>query len=71
MLFIYKNRKIEIDSVKGTIDEPYAVSGYYLDGEEEQLTEDELEDITYEFASDLSDELQMNRIDQVYDLYKD
>jgi hypothetical protein len=67
MIFKLKNRKVEVDQVGGTIDEPMIESAYYIDGDEEELTEEELDVLQDRYMDELSQYLSEKYTDDVFD----
>lgn len=64
MIVKYKKREVEIDQLKGTKDEPIVARAYYLDGDEEDLSDDEMIDIVEECGSDIYDYMNEDKIEQ-------
>lgn len=70
MVLTYKNRQVEIDGISGTIDEPMIENAYYLDGAEEELTIDELDELQYEYGDHLAQHLAEKQADDLHDWLK-
>jgi hypothetical protein len=75
MILVFKRndivRQVEVDQIGGTEDEPQIYSAWYIDGEEELLTDDEMDELAYKYADTLAQSLRESRIDMAYDLYMD
>ena len=71
MIVKYKEREVEIDGISGTIDEPMIDNAFYLDGEEEELTQDEIMELEDKYLDELSQNLRESRTDDIYDLMND
>jgi cell division ATPase FtsA len=66
----YNNRKIEIE-YSGTQDEPEIEVGCYLDGDEEELTMSELDEVMELHAESISEAIQQRIIDKSEDSKED
>lgn len=71
MIVKYKKREVKIDGISGTMDEPTIDNAFYLDGDEETLTPEEIEELVDLYGDKLADELSEKYIDDVYDRYND
>lgn len=67
MILKLKNRRVEVDGISGTIDEPMIDNAFYLDGDEENLTEEELMVLEDRYMDELSQCLADKHADDVYD----
>jgi hypothetical protein len=71
MILVFKNRNVEVDQITGTEDEPEVHNAWYLDGAEELLTDDEMDELAWKYSDTLAQTIRESRIDMVYDLYMD
>ncbi len=74
MLVTYKNRKVEIDQIEGTPDEPQVINAYYLDGDEELLTSEEMDELVEIHAEKISEYIYdkaLSKAEDLYDFYND
>lgn len=69
MQVIFNGRPVEIDQVGGTVDEPTVENAFYLDGEEEGLTQDEIMNLEDQFLDELSAKVyeSYDKTDDVYE----
>ena len=66
----YKNRKVEISVYSGSHDEPFVEEAGYIDGEMEDCTEDEMNELQDMYAGELSERLMERAICRAYDRAK-
>jgi hypothetical protein len=71
MIVKFKNRQVEIDGISGTIDEPMIDNAYFLDGQEENLSEEELDTLQDIYMDELSQQLCEKYADDAYDRMTD
>lgn len=71
MIVQYKGRRVELDGIKGSIDEPTVDNAFYLDGDEEALTNEELDEIQDQYMDELSQLLSERYTDDAFDRMTD
>ena len=74
MVVRFKEREVEIDQLTGTIDEPLVEVAYYLDGDEEELTDEEKDDLLEHCEDAIYQEMYeraVSRAEDVYDFIND
>lgn len=74
MLLRYKGREVEVDQVFGDPEEPQIETAQFTDGEEELLTDEELNELLDMYADEFSQEIyesMAGRAEDLYDLMND